>query len=115
MENSRKRKRVNTCSIWKAKQEKHKVRAVLEDELADQCACVPVLSQLKPAFVSLVRQGAEFRHSKRVLPHPKNTDKQRYRNLVAQNAWIRANLMLWETTNIVVRTFYKLWTLDPSG
>ena len=33
-----------------------------------------------------------MRHSKRVLPHPKKPDKQHYRNLVAQNAWIRANL-----------------------
>ena len=70
----------------------HKVRAALEDEIADQCTCIPVLSQLKPAFVSLVRQGAELRHSKRVLPHQKKPDKQHYRNLVAQNAWIRANL-----------------------
>ena len=59
----------------------------------DCCStCLPVLSLLKPAFASLVRQGAELRHSKQVLPHPKKPDRLHYRNLVAQNAWIRANL-----------------------
>ena len=70
------------------------VRTTLEDELADsdQCACVPVYTHLKAAFLSLKRQGAELRHSKQVLPNPKKPDNEYYRNLVARNAWIRANL-----------------------
>ena len=43
-----------------------------EDD-SDQCACVPVLSQLKSTCLLLMRQGAELRHSKGVLPHPKKT------------------------------------------
>lgn len=54
---------------------------------------LPVLSLVKPAFLSLKRQGAELRHSKHGLPNPKKRYKQHYRNLVAQNAWIRANLL----------------------
>ena len=51
--------------------------------------CKPVLGKLKANFDSLVRTGGELRHSKRVLPEPR---KLHYRNIVAQNEWIRANL-----------------------
>jgi len=65
--------------------------------------CLPVLSLAKPAFLSLKRQGAELRHSKRVLPNPKKRYKQHYRNLVAQNTWIRVNLFnALGTTSIIV-------------
>ncbi len=41
--------------------------------------------------MSMVRQGAELRRRKQILPNPRKPEKQHYRNLVAQNA-IRANL-----------------------
>ncbi len=49
---------------------------------------------LKPDFVSMVRQDAELRHCKQVLPNPKKPEKQHYRNLVAQNTWNRSNLFV---------------------
>lgn len=54
--------------------------------------CKPVLEQIKSNFLSLVRSDLELRHSKRVLPNPVKPDKLHYRNLVAQNEWIRSNL-----------------------
>jgi hypothetical protein len=92
--------------IWREKQEKaHELRPNLARATRECsegasvvhtgcCAtCLPVLSLLMPAFISLVRQGAELRHSKRVLPHPKKSDKQHYRNLGTKCfMWIRANL-----------------------
>ena len=58
----------------------------------DRPTCAPVLETGKHAFQSLVRQGAELRHCKNVLPNPKKPDIQHYQNLVQQNAWIRSNL-----------------------
>jgi len=52
--------------------------------------CDPVLKQLKLHFDSLVRQGLDLRKRKRKLPRKPN--KLHYRNLVAQNKWIRSNL-----------------------
>ena len=54
--------------------------------------CAPVLETCKHAFQLLIRQGAELRHCKSVLPNPKKPDVQHYRNRVKQNAWIRSNL-----------------------
>jgi hypothetical protein len=54
--------------------------------------CKPVLELFKPTFQSLVRADIELRHSKTVLPNPVKPDKIHYRNLVAQNQWIRSNL-----------------------
>lgn len=65
--------------------------------------CKPVLELVKP------NSDIELRHSKRVLPDPVKPDKHHYRNLVAQNEWIRSNL--FEITNSVSRVltvFYKL-------
>ena len=52
-------------------------------------SCTLILEQLK---VNFDRTGRELRHSKRVLPEPRKPDKLHYRNLVAQNQWIRNNL-----------------------
>lgn len=54
--------------------------------------CKPVLEKLLPKFESFVRSDIELRHRKRVLPNPRKPDKLHYRNLVAQNEWIRCNL-----------------------
>ncbi len=95
MEKSRKRKRDDACSAYlKGKSRKaHKLRPDLEDGLCttahiegtssamdtDHCtACSPVLTRLKPDFVSMVRQDAELRYCKRVLPNPKKPEKQHY-------------------------------------
>ena len=60
---------------------------------SSQClSCAPVLDKLKGTFNSLVRRDKELRHSKLVLPQPRKPDKLHYRNLVAQNQWIRNNL-----------------------
>ena len=54
--------------------------------------CDPVLTQLKPHFDSLVRQGLDLRKRKRILPTPQKPDSLHYRNLVDQNRWVRCNL-----------------------
>ena len=66
MASARKRKRTDACSTYlEGKSRKaHKLRPNLESELSEQCACLPVLSRLKPAFTSLVRQEAELRYSR---------------------------------------------------
>ena len=54
--------------------------------------CKPVLEKLLPKFESFVCSDIELRHRKRVLPNPRKPDKLHYRNLVAQNEWIRCYL-----------------------
>ena len=110
--NPRKRRHEDACSTYlKGKSHKpHKLRTDLQQGLsydttnhsdtrdrANACKspctiCYPVLKQLKPHFDSLVRQGLDLRKRKRQLPTPKKPDKLHYRNLVAQNKWIRSNL-----------------------
>ena len=117
----RKRRRVETCSTY-LHGTGHKLREDLEVALEERntdlpgtscsagasttsasttsasivrskcLSCTPVLEQLKVNFDSLVQTGRELRHCKRVLPEPRKPDKLHYRNLVAQNQWIRNNL-----------------------
>ena len=49
--------------------------------------CSVALSRVQQSFFGLKRQCSEIKR-RRI---PKNEDKQHYRNLVAQNEWLRAN------------------------
>ena len=110
---SRKRRQESACENYLGghARKAHKLRSNLDNELRvvepeEDCSdtaststrsggcttCAPVLETCKHAFQSLIRQGAELRHCKNVLPNPKKPDVQHYRNLVKQNAWIRSNL-----------------------
>ena len=105
-EHSRAKKRANACANYLEGRSRkvHKLRNDAEQGLkADQAharetthgpctSCRPALEKLQPVFDSFVRSDLELRHSKRVLPEPKKPDKTHYRNLVAQNEWIRSNL-----------------------
>ena len=97
---SRASKRANACANYlEGKSRKvHKLRNDVEHGLAEggtsgPCtSCRPALEKLQPVFESFVRSDVELRHRKRVLPEPRKPDKAHYRNLVAQNEWIRSNL-----------------------
>lgn len=54
--------------------------------------CKPVLSRYQLMFQSFVHQGSELKRRKSTNPHPKRPDMQHYRNLKAQNEWIRSNV-----------------------
>ena len=107
-----KRRRKDACTAYlKGKSRKpHKLRTDLQRGLSDDTTshsdarndtstrkspcttCDPVLKQLKLHFDSLVRQGLDLRKRKRKLLSPRKPNKLHYRNLVAQNKWIRSNL-----------------------
>ena len=50
--------------------------------------CSVALSRVQQSFFGLKRQGSEIKRRQ----VPTNEDKQHYRNLVAQNEWLRANV-----------------------
>ena len=106
---SRSRKRAGACANYLEGRSRkaHKLRQDIETGLQEQpttsnaqssttessCTnCKPVLEKLLPTFQAFTRRDIELRHRKRVLPNPRKPDKQHYRNLVAQNEWIRGNL-----------------------
>ena len=106
---SRSRKRAGACANYLEGRSRkvHKLRHDIETGLQEQPAtssaqpsttgstctsCKPVLEKLLPTFQTFTRRDIELRHRKRVLPNPRKPDKQHYRNLVAQNEWIRGNL-----------------------
>ena len=60
------------------------------DGVCSQCA--PALSKVIGGFHKLRQQGSELKKRKKRYPVPKNPDRNHYRDLVAQNAWIRGNV-----------------------
>ena len=59
----------------------------------DICSkCHPVLSRYKDEFKSMKKQGTRLKKAKRINPVPKRTDLTQYRDLKAQNDWLRANM-----------------------
>ena len=54
--------------------------------------CNPVLSRYKDTFMSMKKQGSSLKKVKRLNPVPKRTDLSHYRDLKAQNDWLRANM-----------------------
>ena len=54
--------------------------------------CSPILSCYKDRFEQLVHQGSTRRRRVIRNPRPKRVDTQPYRDLVAQNAWLRSNI-----------------------
>ena len=97
---SRAKKRAGACASYLEGRSRkvHKLRHDVEEGLrAEQpnhpcTSCKPALEKLLPVFQSFVRSDIELRHRKRVLPEPRKPDKLHFRNLVAQNEWIRNNL-----------------------
>lgn len=57
-------------------------------------ALMPPVSQVMfvRAVLSMKRQGTELKCRKLIHPHPKNVDKEQYRDLVKQNDWLQANV-----------------------
>ena len=56
------------------------------------CKCYPVLSRYKETFQGLVHQGSELKRRKHTNPYPKRSDMQHYRDMNAQNAWLRNHM-----------------------
>ena len=54
--------------------------------------CNPVLSRYKDTFKSMKKQGSSLKKVKRLNPVPKSADLSHYRDLKAQNDWLRANM-----------------------
>ena len=54
--------------------------------------CAPVLLKYTYTFKGMKRQGSELKRRKSINPHPKNVEKEQYRDLVKQNDWLRANV-----------------------
>lgn len=97
---SRAKKRAGACASYLEGRSRkvHKLRHDVEEGLrAEQpnhpcTSCKPALEKMLDVFQSFVRSDIELRHRKRVLPEPRKPDKLHFRNLVAQNEWIRNNL-----------------------
>ena len=57
------------------------------------CAkCKPILSRYEDTFKGLVHQESELKKRKKVNPHPKKPSTIHYRDINAQNDWLRENL-----------------------
>lgn len=54
--------------------------------------CLPVLSRYKTTFEGLVHTGSTRKSRRSRNPHPKHVSTQPYRDLNAQNAWLRSNI-----------------------
>ena len=54
--------------------------------------CMPGLTQIVEGFHKLSHSGTELKKRKKRYPNPKIKDRAHYRNLVAENAWIRGNI-----------------------
>ena len=54
--------------------------------------CAPALGKVVDGFRKLRHQGSELKKRKRRYPTPKHRDREHYRDLVAQNAWVRGNI-----------------------
>ena len=55
-------------------------------------SCAPMLERIAKGFKELKHHGTTLRKRKRRLPQPKFSDRSYYRNVIAQNEWIRGNL-----------------------
>ena len=55
-------------------------------------SCAPVLIKYSETFRGMKRQGSELKRRKLINPHPKQPDKEQYRDLVKQNDWLRNNV-----------------------
>ena len=60
------------------------------DGVCKQCA--PALGNVIEGFRKLKHQGSELKKRRKRYPAPKHADREHYRDLVAQNAWIRGNI-----------------------
>ena len=60
------------------------------DGVCKQCA--PALGKVKEGFHKLRHQGSELKKRKKGYPAPINADRDHYRDVVAQNAWIQGNI-----------------------
>ena len=57
------------------------------------CAyCSVALSKIAEGFHRLKHQGSELKKWKTTYPSPKDTQREHYRNLVAQNEWLHGNI-----------------------
>ena len=54
--------------------------------------CVTVLSRWQDTFKSFVKQGSELKKRKAINPYPKCSDIPPYKDLNAQNEWLRNNV-----------------------
>ena len=54
--------------------------------------CMPGLAQIVEGFNRLSHSGSELKKRKKRYPNPKVKDRAHYRNVVAENAWIRGNI-----------------------
>ena len=54
--------------------------------------CQPVLLRYQDEFKSMKKQGSSLKKVKRINPVPKRADLTHYRDLKAQNDWLRANM-----------------------
>ena len=54
--------------------------------------CQQWLTRIAEGFNCLRHQGTELKKRMKILPHPKHPDRTYYRNTIAQNEWLRANV-----------------------
>ena len=54
--------------------------------------CQQALSEVAKGFHRLRHQGTELKKRVKRLPHPKHPERSHYKNTIAQNEWIRANV-----------------------
>ena len=54
--------------------------------------CLPGLTRIVEGFHRSTHSGSDLKKRKKRYPNPKNKDRAHYRNIVAENAWIRGNI-----------------------
>ena len=78
-------------------------------------SCAPMLERIAKGFKELKHHRTTLRKRKRRLPQPKFPDRPYYRNVIAQNEWIRGNLFdSMGTTFVVTSALSKHSPLVPN-
>lgn len=80
-------------SVYKVRSKDSRKSFNLSPSLEGVCqSCASGLSGIAAGFCKLNQQGTELKKRKSRLPHPKHPERDHYRDINAQNEWLRGNV-----------------------
>ena len=80
-------------SVYKVRSKDLERSLSLSPSLEGVCqSCASGLSGIAVGFCKLRQQGTELKKRKSRLPHPKHPERDHYRDINAQNEWLRGNV-----------------------
>lgn len=80
-------------SVYKVRSKDLETSLQLSPSLEGVCStCTSGLAGIAVGFIQLRQQGTELKKRKAKLPHPKCPEREHYRDISAQNEWLRGNV-----------------------